>query len=502
MPPHRRTSSSGPSGDHAVRPRRTACNSAASPKPRSSAARRTLCARFALGVTILVLSAAPLPAQDTRNVVEPHIPPSCAVLDAHLSAPHGRLSPSDEQKLDTARIQSALDTCAAGHAVELRGSPSAHAFLAGPLQLRPGVTLLVDAGVTLFASRDPRLYDVTPGSCGVVDNHGHGCKPLILADHAPGSAIVGDGVIDGRGGDTLLGRNQSWWDLAHVAKITSRYQNCFRLVIARHSGNFTLYRITLRNSPNFHVSVEQTDGFTAWGVRIDTPRTARNTDGIDPSSSTNVSILYSWISDGDDNVAIKAGSGGPSTHITVAHDHFYFGHGMSIGSETNGGVSAVRVDDLTIDGADNGIRIKSDPSRGGLVRDVSYDDICMRGVKNPILLTPAYSAATGNLLPEYRDIALRNVNILTPGRVTIDGLNADHMLEMTLDNVFANGLQPSGMHAAFADITVGPGAGNLIPFGPDVHITRAPGSHPGTPLSCRGRFAPFPSDAASPAAKP
>ena len=38
---------------------------------------------------------------------------------------------------------------------------------------------------------------------------------------------------------------------------------------------------------------------------------------------------------------------------------------MSIGSNTNGGVRAVRVTDLTIDGADNGLRIKSDRSRGG-----------------------------------------------------------------------------------------------------------------------------------------
>ena len=42
---------------------------------------------------------------------------------------------------------------------------------------------------------------------------------------------------------------------------------------------------------------------------------------------------------------------------------------MSIGSVTAGGVSHVLVRNLTIDGAQNGIRIKSDPSRGGLVQD-------------------------------------------------------------------------------------------------------------------------------------
>src|SRR3984885_14105993 len=103
---------------------------------------------------------------------------------------------------------------------------------------------------------------------------------------------------------------------------------------------------------------------------MEPPATARNRAGIDPSGSTNVSILHSYIRTGDDNVAIKAGKAGASSHITVAHNHFYSGHGMSIGSETSGGVSAVRVSDLSIDGADNGIRVKSDRSRGGLVNDI------------------------------------------------------------------------------------------------------------------------------------
>ena len=91
----------------------------------------------------------------------------------------------------------------------------------------------------------------------------------------------------------------------------------------RQSNDFTLYRITLRNSPNFHVGVDQTDGFTAWGVKIKTPKTARNTDGIDPSSSINVTITDCDIDTGDDNVAIKTGSQGQAAHMTIAHNHFY-----------------------------------------------------------------------------------------------------------------------------------------------------------------------------------
>jgi polygalacturonase len=152
-----------------------------------------------------LLLAPSLLAQDTRSVAEPRIPSTCAVLNARLSAAGGRLPAADEQPLDTARIQAAIDACAPHHAVELRASRARNVFLTGPLHLRSGVTLLVDRGAALFASRDPRLYDLAPGSCGVVNQRGHGCKPLILAENATGSGIMGSGEIDGRGGETLLG---------------------------------------------------------------------------------------------------------------------------------------------------------------------------------------------------------------------------------------------------------------------------------------------------------
>jgi polygalacturonase len=443
----------------------------------------------------LILSAAPASrAQDRRHVTQPAYPPACATLKAPLTAVSNNrtLPPDDETRPDTRRIQQAIDACQPGRAVELEANGRRNAFLSGPLDLRTGVTLLVRKGVILFASRNPRDYDIAPHSCGVVNNGGFGCKPLIEVDHAPNAAIMGDGVIDGRGWAKLLGRDVSWWDLAQEAKFEKRHQQCFRLIQASNSNNFTLYRITLRNSPNFHVSYSNGDGFTAWGVIIDTPKTARNTDGIDPISSTNVTIAYSYIHAGDDDVAIKAGDAGPSSHITVAHDHFYTGHGMSIGSNTNGGVSGVLVEDLTIDGADNGIRIKSNNSRGGLVRDVLYQNVCIRRTRNPILMDTHYSfyGRARNLLPDFRDITLRGVRILGPGKITLDGYDASHPLGIRFDNVTLDHPSRFQIVAQHADITLGPGPVNFRPSGPDVHVSGATGT--GRPLACSTAFVRFP----------
>ncbi len=477
---------------------------------------------FAVSPLFAALS---LSAQDTRTVTEPKIPPACVTLDADVASNHGVIALADEQKLSTARIQDALDHCAQGEAaapdagsssmgsksVVLRAHGKKNVFLTGPLALRPGVVLVVDKNTALVASRDPRLYDLSPGACGIVSAHGRGCRPLITGDGAVNAGIMGEGSIDARGGALLLphqlpdgsldvGMGETWWDLAHEAKVKDLQQSVPSMIALRHVDGFILYQITLRNSPGFHVSVNQTDGFTAWGVKIMTPKTARNTDGIDPGSSKNITIAYSYIHTGDDDVCLKPNAAGGVSNMSVLHNHFYTGHGMSIGSGTFGGVDHLLVDDLTIDGADNGLRIKSDRSRGGLVHQVVYRNVCIRNVPNPLVFTPHYTTFTGDRLPIYKDIALENVHVLTPGAFTFLGLDADpdHKLEIRLDNVFADDQQDSLYYDQDAAITIGPHLGNLVPKGDDVTDTDAPNSAPGQPLDCDARFAPFPEDKTAP----
>jgi len=438
-------------------------------------------------------------AQDTRTVVEPKIPPYCATLEAHLTSTGGGLAAADESKLDTDRIQKAIDVCGKGRGVALQVHGTANAFLSGPLELREGVALVVDKGVTLYESIDAEVLQVSPGSCGLVNNApGRGCKPLISVSHVSGAGVMGDGVIDGRGGVKLLGKDVSAWDLAEQARAGGG-QKVSRLIVADHADDFTLYRITLKNSPNFHVVYNGGDGFTVWGVKIDTPqRLARNTDGIDPGAGAkNITITHSYLREGDDNVAIKGGPGGV-TNMTVSHDHFYWGHGMSIGSETNGGVSALRVFDLSLDGPDSGIRIKSMGTRGGLVHDIVYDDVCIRHAGRPIDITAAYAAngpVKGNSPPTFRDITLHNVRVSGGGRILFDGYDHEHRAQVLLDGVYLTDAAspPTPYTYTFdnADITYGPGGSNLqVPTGTDATLTGKPSE--GKPASCTEKFVPFP----------
>lgn len=472
-------------------------------------------------VAATALLSLPTIAQDTRQVTEPKIPDSCVQLPAQLRATHSMINPADEGKLDTERIQNALDKCTPGMAVELKPSSGNNAFLTGPLEMRTGVTLLVDEGVTLFGSRDAKLYDLqgegmTPGLCGTLAPgapttfpapqrsaplHG-GCRPLISVMNAKNVGIMGNGIIDGRGYAKILGKDYSWWELARKAEPKNqRYFNP-RMIVASHADGLVLYRITLHNSTNFHVSVNNTDGFTAWDVHLLTPTTkgqdARNTDGIDPGSSTNITIAHSWIDNGDDNVAIKTGV----SHMSVLDNHFYDGHGMSIGSETYRGQSYLLVDGLTEDHTTSGIRIKSNVTRGGLVHDLIYENICMRNVANPIAISPYYTNQTtegfvdpkyvGDRIPDYKAITIRNVVDTTPGDVLLAGLDDAHTTEVTLDGVKVEGITPEQVHGRFATVTLGPGGTNLDFSKTDIKVvgSNAKGSEDGA-FSCEGKFVPM-----------
>ena len=452
--------------------------------------------RLTRHLTLVLSLSATAAAQDRRTVSEPVVPPYCTTLQAALgTVGDSTVADGDERRLDTERIQKAIDECSPGKGVLLStGDAGRTAYLSGPLHLKGGVALVIGEGAILIASRDPRLYDIEPGRCGTVDRKGRGCLPLISADGAKGAGVMGPGTIEGRGWAKLLGKDVSWWDLAQQAKVEKLNQSCPRLLVVSRSNDFTLYRLKLRNSPNFHVVYDRGDGFTAWGVIIDTrdPR-ARNTDGIDPSSATNVTITHSFINTGDDDIAIKAGSNGGSTHMTISHNHFYRGHGVSIGSETNGGASAIRVTDLSIEGADNGIRIKSNAARGGLVHDVAYSDVCMRNVKHPIEMDTHYSASEqteGALIPEFRDIRLENIRIEGGGQVILDGYDAPRMLGMTWDNVTFDNPSAYKVSAQHLDLRQALGATNLTIAGENVHVAGT--SNPAAPNTCSGKFVPLP----------
>jgi polygalacturonase len=496
-------------------------------------------------------------AQDTRTVTEPSFPAVCQEVTATFTQTYNvpiagtdgisnimdgvdglDVSPSVDSTVtnpDGARIQAALTACAGtNEAVELSmdSTSTYNAFISGPLSMPAGVTLLVDPGVTLFFSRNARDYDSTPNtnSCGTYGGAGS-CKALIAM--ASNDSIMGYGKIDGRGGDIVINGYQAsgtypapttitWWSLAKQADITGGSQvNPLMIVPAKSSSNVTLYKITLLNSPEFHVKPGGVvNGFTAWDMKIVTPTWARNTDGIDPQPVNNGTIINSWISDGDDNVALGAsGTPGPTVtaqNLSILDNHFYAGHGESIGSFTSGTVtnavwdgnmsagngysgkaSAINSHPYTVQtnsispskgptvypvdfadsvGPSTGIRIKSAQNSGGLVTNITYENECLLDHLEDIQFTPLYSSTAGSLTPDFTGIMFQNLAFLndagsfgtvqfTGTHTVVSGTTYTYPLGLTMSNVsFPSTLSLSNFVTSgskgteeYANLTFGPG---------------------------------------------
>src|SRR6202034_1059944 len=216
--------------------------------------------------------------------------------------------------------------------------------------------------------------------------------------------------------------------------------------------------VTLTNSPMFHLVPTECQDVTIRGVHIKAPAISPNTDGIDPSGR-NILIADCTIDTGDDCIAVKAGDRYdpklPSCeNILVENCHFLHGHGMSIGSESKGRLRNMVVRNCSFDGTEAGIRIKSARGRGGLLEDITYENLTMHNVKNSILITSYYpripahpdkdpAHAVTDLTPMVRRIRISDVTS-TDGLITgqIVGLPEMPLEDIVLTRVRISARKP------------------------------------------------------------
>ena len=160
---------------------------------------------------------------------------------------------------------------------------------------------------------------------------------------------------------------------------------------------------------------------------------------------------------GDDNIAIKGGKKIPghefeTEDITITDCTFLHGHGMSIGSETAAGVRNVTMRNCTFENTENGIRIKSQKGRGGLVENIFCAGITMSNVNPAISLTCSYANSSAGdtnppaaadeatkvseKIPTYRNIHISNLTATCPKAAgTIVGLPESCISNVVLENV-------------------------------------------------------------------
>jgi polygalacturonase len=356
----------------------------------------------------------------------------------------------DGKTPDTVAIQKALDECGAAGGGTVEFSPGI--YLSQPINIRTKTTMRLDAGATLLASTNQSDFMKTPGDW-LQAKSGNDFIPLIAGKDLTDVTITGKGTIDGNG--------SVWWGEAEKArqKVSGFTLPRPNLIVLTRCQNVRLENLTVQNSPKFHFVPTECEGVVISNVTILAPERAANTDAIDPSSCKNVLITRCHIDVGDDNIAIKAGKKlaereFASEDITVTDCTFLHGHGVSIGSETAGGVRNMTVRNCTFENTDNGLRIKSQRGKGGIVENINYSDITMKNVNPAITLTCYYmnnssgdttrpvGAGTNSTptiasnTPVFRNIHISNLKATCPKAAgIISGLPESLISNVVFENV-------------------------------------------------------------------
>ena len=345
-------------------------------------------------------------------------------------------------------------------------------FLSGPITMKSNVNLNISTGAILQLMPYGTGNGTSAGSYpnnGTADTYAN----FIFGSGLSNIAISGSGTIEGNG--------TAWWAAYKANSAVSR-----PCVIRFKACNTVLITgITIKNAPNVHITLGQSGSTrgsngTISYVTILSPSTSPNTDAIDTWYWNDIDIHHCNLSEGDDNVAMNS----YSKNIKISNCTLGTGHGISVGSYTID-VQNVSVDSCTFSGTTNGIRLKSNNTRGGNDSTFVYSNITMNNVKYPFYITswydnepyPASAQVAGTVTattPQWKNITFRNITVTnsTYGGI-IYGLPEMHVSNVVFDNVKI-GATTSGLITNFVDglifkncssITLPSGKGNaVIPY--------------------------------------
>lgn len=223
--------------------------------------------------------------------------------------------------------------------------------------------------------------------------------------------VTGDGTIDGNG--------ETWWKSSCRVDNKLKCTNAPMALLLSKCNNLTVENIQLLNSQQIHMSVEDCQDVLLKGITITAPGDSPMNDGIHIVRTKDIQVLDCNIKTGDDCMSIETGTENLyASRVTCGP-----GHGISIGSLGDDN-SEARVSNITIykahlSGTTNGVRMKSWQGGKGYAKDVTFEDITMEEVQNPIIIDQNYCTSVDPANPkpcekqtsavEFSNIRFKNI---------------------------------------------------------------------------------------------
>jgi polygalacturonase len=362
---------------------------------------------------------------------------------------------ADGTTLNTKAIQAAINKCAANKAGGVVVIPKG-TFLSGAIFLKQGVNLLVEKDGVLKGTTNPDDYPQ-------IKSRWEGTEELytasfVNAEGVTGLEISGEGTIDGSGEEWVqknpyrrpapTAPGSTTAVAPTVVPPAAPRRGRPRLIGIQNSKDVRIAGLNLHNQAVWCLFVLYSENVEIDGLNITAEHNIPSSDGIDIDSSKHVHINHVTIDDNDDCISIKSGKDAdglrvnrPAEDILIENSHFAFGHGgVAMGSETSGGIRNVTIQNCIIDSGNLApIRFKSQPSRGGVVENITYKNIVLHGTRQAFEFSLEWRmvppiAPPSNPLPVVRNVKIINVSGDVDSVGNIHGLAGSPIQGITFEN--------------------------------------------------------------------
>jgi polygalacturonase len=358
--------------------------------------------------------------------------------------------------------------------------PAGIYLINGPLHLVSGVCLDLQEGARLKFSGEPAHF------LPVVKTSWEGTflynySPMIYAYGAENVIITGKGNIDGNSATSF----STWRPLQKEDQMLSRKMNHESVPVEERifgeghflrphliqffeCKNILIEGVHITNAPFWCVHLLKSENITVRGISFNAKNV--NNDGIDPEYSRNVLIENVDFDNGDDNVAIKAGrdyegraTAIPTENIVIRNNRFKGLHAVVIGSEMSAGVQNVFVENNTFAGyCKRGIYMKSNPDRGGFMRNIHVRNLELDEVEDLFYITSFYHGQGEGFTTKIENISIENVRCrkARKGGIVIQGFPTEKVRNISFHNISidsaAIGISVNHVeNITFSDVNIG-----------------------------------------------
>lgn len=280
-------------------------------------------------------------------------------------------------------------------------------YLSGAVFLKSGMSLCLEKGAVLLGTTDEAEYPLLESRVAGVEMKWPAA--LVNVRDARNVKICGEGTIDGQG--------EYWWNKYWGWDRKGGMRALYEKKGLRWAVDYDCFRV--RNLAAFRAENLELCGFTSrrsgfWNIHLCYCKEAKingltirdndgpSTDGIDIDSCCNVAVENCSISCNDDNICLKSGRDADGLRVNrvcenvlIRNNRLFEGGGITLGSETSGGIRNVLITDNRFENTYAGFRMKSARTRGGTISGIEVRNLKMQNVKYPFSFlfdwNPSYS---------------------------------------------------------------------------------------------------------------